>query len=155
MRALYVGTDTKEGLGTADAGYFTPDRDILVSAREQGSDADNASSIAEIMEPLVESDDAYRVEVMGLAGGILIGLTSNSVDVTTYLEEKLERRSHGTEQRHYQKAGEQPVLPRNMENAHEGLEMYAEWALENGKVSGIEMEVDWESVLDGENLARR
>lgn len=137
-----------------DTGYFTPDRNILSTAQENGFDPDGDMSLADTLEPLAENDEVYHVEVLGIADGVVVKLESASVGIKTYLEERLEKRSHGNRKRRYQMASGKPRMPRDMEDPHEALEMYADWALENGDVDGIEMEVDWDKLLDRENRGR-
>ena len=101
------------------------------------------------MSTLVEEDRAFQVQVVDKNDRVEIYLMSNSRDVEASLEERLEKRGN-TSYTVFQSDAE-PLLPGDYENPHNAVVMYAEYALKHGCDKGLEMDFDWENVLEEDN----
>lgn len=101
------------------------------------------------MSTLVKEDRAFQVQVVDKNDRVEIYLMSNSRDVEASLQERIERR--GSTEINLFQSQKDPLMPGDYDNPHNAVVMYAEYALNHGEVEGIEMDVNWESVLEEEN----
>lgn len=139
MRAAYVRRTIRPGQGITDYGYYS--ENPLPSTLEEA-------------EEMVENDEAFLVEVFGAGSGQVIRLSSEDRRVVAETRGKLERRGHGLDESLYV-TGEDPQMVKEYDDRNQALEMFAEYALEHGHGKGLEMEFNWDNVLEEENLARR
>ena len=134
MAGFFINGLNRDG-NRKDFGFYTEERGVHDPSE---------------MSQLVQDDKAYRVEVTEASSGVVIQLESDNRTVEAELEEKIERRSKGTNLHTYQETGD-PVMPGEYDNPDNALSMYAEYALSHETDQGLEMEVEWGKVLDEEN----
>lgn len=133
MRGFFINGLQGEQ-GRKDFGFYTQQRGVHNPAE---------------MSELTQEDEAYRVEVFQTFKGVHIRLDSENRRVAAELEDKIERKGKGLNNYTFQESGD-PILPGEYDNPDNAMAMYAEYALEHGKKSGIDMDFQWENVLDSE-----
>lgn len=101
------------------------------------------------MTQLVKEDRAFQVEVKEIQEGVNISLISDSREISVDLEEKLEKR--GNLSYTLYQSDEKALMPGDYDNPHNAISMYAEYALRHKRDEGIEMDFEWDNVLDEEN----
>ena len=134
MSGFFINGVNREGT-RRDFGFYTEER--------------NTESIEKLSQ-LAQEDEAYRVEVKENSDSVVVTLESDGRSIETEVEEKLERRTSGTDLHTYQGTGD-PVMPGDYDNPGNALAMYAEHALKHTMDQGLEMDVEWGKVLDEEN----
>jgi|GEM_PF-1740218 len=98
---------------------------------------------------LVKDDKAFQVEVVEKNEGIDINLVSRSREINVYLGEMIEKSY--TSGQTFLHSGKDPVMPGEYDNPHNAISMYAEYAINHGDFEGLEMDFEWENILDKEN----
>jgi hypothetical protein len=137
MPGVFVDSFRRKCQGMTDFGYFTEHYDV--------------SGIDDLKE-LTAEDEAYQVEVFETGKGVHIRLSSRNEREVAELEHRIEMRGHGLDRSLYM-TEEDPLLPSEYDDEHRALEMYAEYALDF-EGGGIEAKVDWDSLMDEDNLHR-
>lgn len=145
VKGIFVSTTLKPNQGATDFGYYI--------------DSDRNPSSGDEVERLVENDEAYMVEAFQiLDSGVHIRLKSENRKAVAEIEEEAGIKKRGLNKTIYQKTGD-PALPHHYEEPEDRnrkLTALAEYALEHGRGHGIKVEdVDWEDIMDEENLSKR
>lgn len=133
VRALYQSSYPKPRMGRTDVGFFSEDGLPIL---EEDADED--------VTELLENGDMYRVEVSRGKYGFRVVLKRDNQKAEAVAETVNRLRMEGVMDPELRMQDRPAEMPHQYEDPDEAIEAYAEFALNHGGGSGIDMEMDEE-----------